>query len=91
MAPLKIPSILECFNWIHGNTYEETVIEQNARAAFAELALHDVETFENYTRRIKTVCANEYQLTLVNQEYHDYRLMVRDNTLLTNLPELNWA
>lgn len=92
MAPLKIPSILECFNWIHGNTlFEERVIEQNARAAFAELALHDVDTFDNYVRRIKMVCGDEYELTLVSQDYHDYRLMVRDNTLLINLPELNWT
>ena len=92
MAPLKIPSILECFNWIHGTTlFEERVIEQNARAAFAELALHDVDTFDNYVRRIKMVCGDEYELTLVSQDYHDYRLMVRDNTLLTNLPELNWV
>ena len=91
MAPLKIPSILECFNWVHGNTCEERVIEQNARAAFAELALHDQETFDNYVQRIKMVCGDEYELTLVNQDYHDYRLMVRDNTLLTNLPELNWT
>lgn len=91
MAPLKIPSILECFNWVHGTTCEERVIEQNARAAFAELALHDQETFDNYVRRIKMVCGDEYELTLVNQDYHDYRLMVRDNTLLTNLPELNWV
>lgn len=91
LAPLKIGSILECFNWIHGSTYENTVIEQNARAAFAELALHDSETCQTYTNRIRSVCAQEYEMTLVPLEQGDYKLMVRDNTILKFLPELNWA
>jgi len=91
MAPLKLPSILECFNWIHGNTFEETVIGQNARAAFAELALHERDVFEQYSKKIKNVCADEYGMTLVNNDYEDYRLMIRDGTLLSNFPELNWA
>jgi hypothetical protein len=91
MAPLKLPSILECFNWIHGNSYEETVISQNARAAFAELALHDREVFDNYSKKIKNVCAENYDMTLVSNDYEDYRLMIRDGTLLKNFPELNWA
>lgn len=91
MAPLKLPSIMECFNWIHGSTFEETVIGQNARAAFAELALHDQEQFEQYSRKIKIVCAEVYNMTLINHEYEDYRMMVRDETLLNNFPELNWA
>jgi hypothetical protein len=91
MAPLKIPSILECFNWIHGNTFEDTVIEQNSRAAFAELALHDEEIFQAYSNKIKNVCAKEYNMTLVNLEYEDYRLMIRDETLLNFIPELNWV
>ena len=91
MSPLKLPSIMECFNWIHGNTFEETVIAQNARAAFAELALHEEKIFNDYSRKIKNVCAEVYQMTLVNSDYHDYRLMIRDGTLLRNFPELNWA
>lgn len=91
MSPLKLASIMECFNWIHGNTFEETVITQNARAAFAELALHEESLFNDYSRKIKNVCADVYGMTLVNSDYHDYRLMIRDGTLLKNFPELNWS
>lgn len=90
-GPLKLPSILECFNWIHGHHNERDVIRQNAEAAFAELALHDRKTFDHYVTRIRSVVGAAYQLSLVNRDYDEYRLLVRNGTLTKVIPELNWA
>lgn len=59
-APLKIRSILECFNWIHKTTNERGVMEQNWEMANLELSFHPADVFDKWTHSIRTALAKQY-------------------------------
>ena len=48
-APLKLTSILECFNWIHKTHDEDGVIAQNWEMANMELSFHPQDVFDHWT------------------------------------------
>lgn len=59
-APLKLQSILECFNWIHNTHDERGVIEQNWAMANLELSFHPADVFDHWTTKIRQVIRKEY-------------------------------
>nr|UBJ26010.1 putative nonstructural polyprotein [Red panda dicistro-like virus] len=59
-APLKIRSILECFNWIHKTPNERGVMEQNWEMANLELSFHPADVFDYWTLKIRTALAKQY-------------------------------
>jgi hypothetical protein len=78
-APLKLASILECFNWIHKTHDERGVMEQNWEMANLELSFHPDDVFEYWTTRIRTAVAQEYGIRLVRTDRLRYLAAIRDN------------
>lgn len=78
-APLKLSSILECFNWIHKTHDERGVMEQNWEMANLELSFHPDDVFEYWTTKIRTAVAQEYGIRLVRTERLRYLAAIRDN------------
>lgn len=91
MAPLCLDSILECFNWIHKTENERDVMAQNARMAFAELAMHDAQTFQQYRTKIRKTLMENYSLNTISAGRSLYRAWIRDGSITSRVPELNWA
>jgi len=91
MAPLCLDSILECFNWIHKTENERDVMAQNARMAFAELPMHDGQTFQQYRTKIRKTLMENYSLNTISEGRSLYRAWIRDGSITSRVPELNWA
>lgn len=91
IAPLKLSSILECFNWIQATEDERLVMRQNAEMAYAELALHPQDAFSFWTLKIRRALISGYKLHVPENVWEQYRLWLRDGTFLQRFPDLQWA
>ena len=69
-GPLKLDSILDCFNWIHSTKDELGVISGNFIMANIELAMHDEETFNFWIRKLRSTIQNVYgkNLSVVDRD-----------------------
>lgn len=91
-SPLALPSILECFNWTKKSDYELDIILQNARSAFAELAMHPEGDFVYWSRRISAAIAQGYnQLCIPTTTYSGYRMDIRSGFAISTIAELEWV
>jgi len=91
VAPLKLTSILECFNWIHKTENVFGVLEQNARMAHAELSMHDQETFNLWTSKIRKVIFKQFGKVLSYENRNTYLFWIREDSLTTHVPDLVWT
>ena len=91
VAPLKLSSILECFNWIQKTENIFGVLEQNARMAHAELSMHDQDTFDQVTSKIKRVIFKKYGKVLSYENRKTYLFWIREDTLTAHVPDLVWT
>lgn len=88
-APLEIPSIMECFNWIHQTPREADVMIQNWQMANVELALHSEEIWNEWIPRVQKAIADGYGLVLPIKSRMQTLLTIRDSDL--TIADLQWV
>lgn len=80
-GPLKLDSILDCFNWIHSTKDELGVISGNFLMANIELAMHDEETFNFWIRKLRSTIQNVYGKNLSVVDRNNILNYVRDGSV----------
>jgi hypothetical protein len=59
VAPLTLDTVLETPYWVHKSLHAGEIVQTNAQWAIHELALHDLEIFDLWTKRITIACENK--------------------------------
>jgi hypothetical protein len=91
-APLALSSILECFNWTKKSDSELDIVNQNANAAYVELAMHPEADFKHWSRKIANAIKEGYQhQNFPITSWTGYRMEIRCGFAISNIAELDWS
>jgi hypothetical protein len=90
VAPLKLDSIVECFNWIHETHDEIGVIEQNFEMSQLELAMHDEKTYGLETLRLRRAIQKVYGRNFPAISRMSTLYQIRDGKASEVFARFNW-
>jgi len=78
LAPLELPVILEMCNWVRKDLDQAESCIANVETAFDELAQHDKETFDFWTKKLVQACKLRLNRCPYLRSFEEYRDMHRD-------------